>query len=276
MLAQDGGDDQDATSRVKKVMFITDSMNAKELDSDGSIFLDAPVASTSASSESTPDKMPTGYPRRPNKRMLRVARGSGCTVAEVEEVLVQHKMLSGMVKQFGGLAGMAKAQQAQQGAGAGRGMPGMGGRGMPAGMGMPSREQMQNMQRSLPPQFQSAGGMQQLQQMARVSLTFGLYVVLAELIDGHLITVYGYETWDDAEYGADAAAHGQDGHGHGHMSLDDLEHHTMLLDVWPDASNPPGKSSTFRQAHTSHCTCPFMHRLKSDHPTRLLHLRLAC
>lgn len=182
MLAQGGGDDQDATTRVKKVIYITDSMNAAELDSDGSLFLNAPAppaASTSKAAAATTGEdsgekqLPVGHPRRPNKHLLRVARGSGTSVSEVEEVLAQHRMLTGMVKQFGGLAGMAKAQQ-QGGSGAG-GMPaGLGrGRGGPGGMGMPSQAQIQQMQRSLPPQFQGPGGMAQLQQMARVRLLIG-------------------------------------------------------------------------------------------------------
>lgn len=208
MLAQGGGDDQDATMRVKKVIYITDSMNAAELDSDGSIFLDtpAPSASTSkagavaegSSSSTNTDKMPVGMPRKPNKHLLRVARGSGTSVSEVEEVLAQHRMLTGMVKQFGGLAGMAKAQQ--QGGGAG-GIPGMGrGRGGagPGGMAMPSQAQIQQMQRSLPPQFQGPGGMAQLQQMARVRSS----PTHKQKFCGSLFafTVYGHHAWSNVSF----------------------------------------------------------------------------
>ena len=50
-----------------------------------------------------------------------MARGSGTSVREVEELLAQHQMFSAMVKKAGGKQGwLAKAQQAQRG-GAGRG-----------------------------------------------------------------------------------------------------------------------------------------------------------
>lgn len=172
MMNQGGGTDADATSRVKKVIYVTDSMTTQELDSDGSLFVDSPPAASSSSK--TVESLEVGVPREPNKRMLRVARGSGTSVVEVEEVLAQHKMLSGMVKQFGGLAGMAKAQQGGAVPGGAPGM--MPGRG-PGGRGMPSQAQIQQMQKSLPPQFQGPGGIAQLQSMARVSLSlFPRYV----------------------------------------------------------------------------------------------------
>jgi signal recognition particle GTPase len=85
MLSAGGGgeSDEDMGLKVKKIMFITDSMTAAELDSDGSPFVDA----------DTSGQPPYGYARPANKRILRVARGSGTSVREVEEVLAQHKML---------------------------------------------------------------------------------------------------------------------------------------------------------------------------------------
>ena len=61
--------DGEATNRFKKYMCIMDSMNEKELDSDGKVFYQQ-----------------TG-------RIFRVARGSGATVREVEELLGQHKQV---------------------------------------------------------------------------------------------------------------------------------------------------------------------------------------
>lgn len=117
-----GGSDQDMSAQVKKIMFITDSMTAAELDSDGSLFYDkAPPASTDKENTGKKAKKPADYsPREPNKRVLRVARGCGVTVDQVEEILVQHRMFGGVVKQFGGLANMAKMQKGGAGA---RGQP---------------------------------------------------------------------------------------------------------------------------------------------------------
>jgi signal recognition particle subunit SRP54 len=78
-----GETDEEMGFKVKKIMFITDSMTTEELDSDGSLFVDS-------DSSGQPGY---GYARPPNARILRVARGSGTTVREVEEVLAQHKML---------------------------------------------------------------------------------------------------------------------------------------------------------------------------------------
>lgn len=79
-----GGDDADMSKNVKKIMFMTDSMTSAELDSDGSLF----VSETSS--------LQQGMPRPPNKRVLRVAKGSGTSVREVEEMLAQHRMLGMM------------------------------------------------------------------------------------------------------------------------------------------------------------------------------------
>ena len=56
------------------MIYIADSMTAKELDSDGRIFVEQPT------------------------RMTRVARGSGTSVREVEELLTQQRMMAGMAK----------------------------------------------------------------------------------------------------------------------------------------------------------------------------------
>ena len=148
-----GMDDAEGTAKLRRMLFIFDSMNPKELDSDGKVFLDQPT------------------------RMTRIARGSGTSVREVEELLTQHKMMAAMAKKMGGnMKNMQRAQQALAGGnkqqqfaamqkrlqsmGGGRGMPDMsslmsmlgggggGGGGAMPGMpgGMDMRAMMQQMQ----------------------------------------------------------------------------------------------------------------------------------
>lgn len=64
-----GMDDEEGSMKLKRMMIICDSMTAKELDSDGKIFVEQPT------------------------RMTRVARGSGTSVREVEELLTQQRMM---------------------------------------------------------------------------------------------------------------------------------------------------------------------------------------
>lgn len=114
--------------KLKRMMIICDSMTAKELDSDGKIFVEQPT------------------------RITRVARGSGTSVREVEELLSQTQMMAGMAKKMGGnmkkmqaaqknpaMAGQMQQMQqrlkAMQGQGGGGGMPGMGGMGGMPDMG---------------------------------------------------------------------------------------------------------------------------------------------
>lgn len=147
-----GMDDEEGSMKLKRMIYITDSMTAKELDSDGKIFVEQPA------------------------RMTRVARGSGTSVREVEELLTQQRMMSGMAKKMkSGMGNMQKAQGAMKGGnqaaqmaamqkrlqsmgGGGGGMPGMGG-GMPdmgalmkmmgggggGGGGMPDMSSLMNM-----------------------------------------------------------------------------------------------------------------------------------
>src|SRR5688572_9856732 len=72
------GSDELGAQRIKRLMTIMDSMSEAELDSDGKSFHTQP------------------------KRIQRVACGSGTSVREVEELLLQHKAFQGMVKKFGG------------------------------------------------------------------------------------------------------------------------------------------------------------------------------
>ncbi|KAF2220644.1 SRP54-type protein [Elsinoe ampelina] len=87
-----GMDDEEGSMKLKRMLYICDSMTDKELDSDGKIFIDQPT------------------------RMTRIARGSGTTVREVEELLTQQKMMAGMAKKMkGGMQNMARAQGAMGG-----------------------------------------------------------------------------------------------------------------------------------------------------------------
>ncbi|RKF55686.1 Signal recognition particle 54 kDa protein-like protein [Golovinomyces cichoracearum] len=87
-----GMDDEDGSLKLKRMIYICDSMTMKELDSDGKIFIKEPT------------------------RITRVARGSGTSVREVEDLLTQHKMMGGMAKQMGGsMKNLQKAQGAMGG-----------------------------------------------------------------------------------------------------------------------------------------------------------------
>ena len=85
--------DEEGGMKLKRMMYIMDSMTNKELDSDGKLFLKNP------------------------ERMTRIACGSGTSVREVEDVLTQHKMMAQMAKKMKG--GMKAMQQG----GMGRGNP---------------------------------------------------------------------------------------------------------------------------------------------------------
>lgn len=119
--AMAGMDDEEGSMKLKRMMYICDSMTKKELDSDGKMFIDQPT------------------------RMTRVARGSGTSVREVEELLTQQQTMAGMAKKMkGGMSNMARAQGAmgggnkqQQMAAMQKRMQSMGGGG-PGGMDMAS------------------------------------------------------------------------------------------------------------------------------------------
>ncbi|KAK9455367.1 SRP54-type protein [Dipodascopsis uninucleata] len=70
--------EEESSQRMKRMMYIMDSMTDTELDSDGKIFVDQPT------------------------RLTRVAKGSGTTVHEVEDLLSQQRTMAKMVKQVGG------------------------------------------------------------------------------------------------------------------------------------------------------------------------------
>lgn len=140
------GSDEEGASRMKRMIYITDSMTSAELDSDGTLFM-----------EVGKDGKPVGL----TWRVTRVARGSGTSVREVEELLCQYRMMANMAKQAGGKNGWMQAMQKMQSA--------AGGRGRGAG-GMPTPAQIQAMQRAMPPgmvqqmqrQMRSGGGLQEM------------------------------------------------------------------------------------------------------------------
>lgn len=87
-----GMDDEEGSMKMRRMIYICDSMTIKELDSDGKIFVEQPT------------------------RMTRIAHGSGTSVREVEDLLTQHRMMAGMAKKMGGnMKNMQKAQSAMGG-----------------------------------------------------------------------------------------------------------------------------------------------------------------
>ena len=88
-----GMDDEEGSLKMKRMIYVCDSMNNKELDSDGKVFVEQPA------------------------RMTRVARGSGTSVREVEELLSQQKVMAGMAKKMGGMSKNMQKAQGQMGGG---------------------------------------------------------------------------------------------------------------------------------------------------------------
>jgi len=127
-----GMDDEEGSQKLKRMIYIYDSMTPKELDSDGKIFIEQPT------------------------RITRIAHGSGTMVREVEDLLSQHKSMQGMAKKMGG--NMKNMQRAQGAMGGGNkqqqmaamqkrlaSMGGAGGAGAGAGGGMPDMASLMKM-----------------------------------------------------------------------------------------------------------------------------------
>ncbi|PWN52950.1 SRP54-domain-containing protein [Violaceomyces palustris] len=183
-----GENDEAAGSKMKRMIYITDSMTPEELDSDGSLFT-APIKSaadeggedeegeeedekekgkgdsrkalTTVQEMKKKKKKKAPVKVRMTGRARRVARGSGTSVREVEEFLMQYRMVAGMVKKMGGKAGWLKQMSGGAGKpGSGGGMPRL-----PPGMSMDQVAQMQN---ALPPeikaQLRQPGGRERLLQ----------------------------------------------------------------------------------------------------------------
>ncbi|KZP19471.1 signal recognition particle protein [Athelia psychrophila] len=139
------GSDEEGSLRMKRMIYITDSMTAGELDSDGTLFMEMGK---------------DGKPIDLTWRVTRVARGSGTSVREVEELLCQYRMMANMAKQAGGKNGWMQTMQKMQAAGGkGRGVN-----------GQPTPQQIQAMRRAMPPgmlqqmqgQMRGGGGMQEM------------------------------------------------------------------------------------------------------------------
>lgn len=97
-----GMDDEEGSAKLKRMIYICDSMTDAELDSDGRCFIEQPT------------------------RVTRVARGSGTTVREVEDLLSQQRMMANMARKMGGnMKNMQRAQQAMAGPGAKQQLAGM-------------------------------------------------------------------------------------------------------------------------------------------------------
>uniref|UniRef100_A0A914VXH0 Signal recognition particle 54 kDa protein n=1 Tax=Plectus sambesii TaxID=2011161 RepID=A0A914VXH0_9BILA len=80
------GNEQESVSRLKKLMTIMDSMCDKELDS---------------------PKANDLFQKQPG-RVARVARGSGVSIGEVKELLLQYKKFADMVKKMGSMKNLFK------------------------------------------------------------------------------------------------------------------------------------------------------------------------
>ena len=120
LAAMMGGAQQDeATKAMRRIAYILDAMTPAELDSDAAKFL-----------EPSGVKAPQGTARPPNPHILRLARGSGTSVDEVEQLFIQYRMAETMFKRAAG-------QKARQAIGPG---------------GKPSAAQIQAMMANMPPQ----------------------------------------------------------------------------------------------------------------------------
>ncbi|WWD02569.1 signal recognition particle protein SRP54 [Kwoniella europaea PYCC6329] len=123
------GGEEEAGAKLKRMIYITDAMRQDELDSDGLIFVSFDKA---------------GNPIGLNRRAKRVARGSGTSVREVEELLAQARMMAGMAKQAGGANGWMSAMQKMQAAAGNK----------PLGPnGQPSPAQIEAMRKAMPPEM---------------------------------------------------------------------------------------------------------------------------
>jgi len=80
------GNEQESVARLKKLMTMMDSMNDAELDSPNGAKL---------------------FTKNPG-RLNRVARGSGVSAKEVQELLTQYQKFAQMVKKMGGIKGLFK------------------------------------------------------------------------------------------------------------------------------------------------------------------------
>ncbi|KAL0089334.1 SRP54-type protein [Phycomyces blakesleeanus] len=125
------GSEEEGGKRIKRMMCIMDSMTDQELDGDSKVF------------------------EKDHSRVIRVARGSGTSVHEVEEILSQYKRFAEMVKTMGGKGGLLNNMPTD-----------------PRKVNPNQMASMAKMQQQLanmvPPQMmQQMGGMEGLQKMAK-------------------------------------------------------------------------------------------------------------
>ena len=99
LAAMMGGAQQqdEATKAMRRITYILDAMAPAELDSDGAKFFETPGV-----------KAQQGAARPPNPHILRLARGSGTSGNEVEQLFIQFRMAETMFKRAAG----QKARQA--------------------------------------------------------------------------------------------------------------------------------------------------------------------
>lgn len=140
-----GVSEEDALGKLRKMVYVLDLMTKQELDNDGSLFAEEPL------------------------RIVRVARGLGTSVADVELVLMQARMMGRLAKNMGPGMGQGMPQGVGRGRGAPR-MPGMGGMpAIPGGLdkmaemmkGMPGMNEMMRLMGG------GAGGMPDMGEMMR-------------------------------------------------------------------------------------------------------------
>ena len=151
-----GMSDQDGQDKLKRMVYIFDSMTQKELDSDGKILVSQP------------------------SRMVRIAGGSGTSVREVEELLTQHKVMSGIAKNMGqNKKNMQRAQSMMQGgnkqqqmAAMQKRMQSMGGAGR-GGAGGGGMAQMMQMMQGMGGGAGGGGGMDMNAMMQQMGGMFG-------------------------------------------------------------------------------------------------------
>ncbi|KAI8823044.1 uncharacterized protein EV422DRAFT_555475 [Fimicolochytrium jonesii] len=127
--------DKEGSVRLKRFTCMMDSMTEQELDSDAKLFLNQPT------------------------RIYRVAKGSGTTVREVEELLMQHSKFGDVVKAMGGNKGLLQSMA--------KGGAQPGGRGGQPQVAQNKMAAMQNaMSKMMPPEMmQQMGGMGGIQNM---------------------------------------------------------------------------------------------------------------
>jgi len=148
-----GMEDEEGTLKLKRMIYICDAMTEKELESDGKMFVDQPT------------------------RMTRVARGSGTSVREVEDLLTQHKMMAKMAKKMkGDLSNMQRNQGAMQGKNTRqqmeamqKRMQAMGGSGLPGGNDLAQMMKMFNGGGGFPGMGGAGGGMPDLAALAKMA-----------------------------------------------------------------------------------------------------------